>query len=306
VAATPTARDPDARAGPVSESVAARPVAELRPYIVRYSGFRQAGVPPARHAGLPSPYLTLIFTLDQPLTVAAHPDPGQPGGEYVTLAGGLHHAPALITHEGYQSGIQLALSPLGARAFLGIPAGELASIDVDARDVCGHVATEIQQRVQAAASWPDRTAVLDEVLSRRLRAYRRDGGADVSAEVGFAWRRLLASGGTIGVAALAGETGWSGRHLRARFAAEIGLTPKTAARVVRFYRARRLLRRRAGAGARLDLATLAVHCGYYDQAHLDAEFRALAGAPPTTWLAREFRNLQAGRNLQADAEAAQG
>ena len=195
MAATPAARDPDARAGPVSESVAARPVAELRPYIARYSGFRQAGVPSARHAGLPSPYLTLIFTLDQPLTVAARPDPGQPGGEYVTLAGGLHHAPALITHEGYQSGIQLALSPLGARAFLGIPAGELASIDVDAREVCGHVATEIQQRVQAAASWPDRFAVLDEVLSRRLRAYRRDGGADVSAEVGFAWRRLLASEG---------------------------------------------------------------------------------------------------------------
>ena len=77
------------------------------------------------------------------------------------------------------------------------------------------------------------------------------------------------------------------------FAAEIGLTPKAAARVVRFDRARRLLQRRAAASRPLDLAALAAYCGYYDQAHLDAEFRVLAGAPPTTWLAREFRNLQA-------------
>ena len=278
---------------PVSESVAGPPAAELRPFIAGYSGFRQAGVEPARHAGLPSPYLTLIFTLDEPLMVAAHPDPRQPGGEYVTLAGGLHTMPALITHDGYQSGIQVALSPVGARAFLGVQAGDLAHVDVEGDQVCAALATEVQQRVRAAATWPQRFAVLDEVLLRRLRAHRLDGGPDVSAEIGFAWRRLLATRGAIGVSQLAEETGWSDRHLRSRFAAEIGLTPKEAARVVRFHGARRLLQRRAAAGRPLDLAALAVHCGYYDQAHLDAEFGVLAGAPPTTWLAREFRNLQA-------------
>ncbi len=119
-------------------------------------------------------------------------------------------------------------------------------------------------------------------------------------EVGFARQRLLGTGGTISVSALADETGWSGRHLRTRFAAEIGLTPKAAARVVRFDRARRLLQRRAASGRRLDLAALAANCGYYDQAHLDLEFRALAGAPPTTWLEREFRNLQASAVAPAE------
>jgi AraC-like DNA-binding protein len=278
---------------PVTEAVSGLPAAELRPYIAGYSGFRQAGVAPARHAGLPSPYLTLIFTLDGPLTVAAHPDPAQPGGDYVTLAGGLHTAPALVTHEGRQCGIQVALSPLGARAFLGVPAGTLANIDVEASDVCGVLATEIQQRIQGEPTWERRFDVLDEVMSRRLRASRQVGGPEVSAEVGFAWRRLLATKGMAAIAELAEETGWSTRHLRARFAAEFGLTPKAAARVVRFGRARRLLRRRAAAGRPLALATLAAHCGYYDQPHMDTEFRALAGAPPTTWLAREFRNLQA-------------
>jgi AraC-like DNA-binding protein len=276
------------------------PAEPLRRYVARYTGYRQRGLPPARHRGLPSPYLTLIFTLDEPLTIAAHPDPGQPPGEFGALLGGLHSAPALITHEGAQSGIQVALRPLGARALLGLPAGELASLDVPAEAVLGGVCAELRDRVLAAASWPERFAILDEILSRRATA---DTGvatadADVAPEVGWAWRRLLRSGGDVRVSALADETGWSGRHLTSRFRAEIGLTPKAAARVIRFDRARTLLVSSADAGYRL--ADLAADCGYFDQAHLAREFRTLAGCPPSQWLAEEFRNVQAGNWLDGE------
>jgi AraC-like DNA-binding protein len=92
---------------------------------------------------------------------------------------------------------------------------------------------------------------------------------------------------------LAAETGWSDRHLRARFRAEIGLAPKAAARVIRFDRVKRVLHWREVAGEALCLADLAVGCGYFDQAHLDREFAMLAGCSPTRWLAEEFRNIQA-------------
>ena len=108
------------------------PAEPLRPFVAHYTGYRQRGVPRARHRGLPSPFLTLIFTLDEPLVLLAHPDPRQRPGAYGTLLGGLHSAPALITHDGAQSGIQLALRPLGARALLSLPAGELADLDVPA------------------------------------------------------------------------------------------------------------------------------------------------------------------------------
>src|SRR5579875_1721030 len=55
----------------------------------------------------------------------------------------------------------------------------------------------------------------------------------------------------------------------------------------------RPLRPHAAAGPTLLLADLAADCGYYDQAHLAREFRELAGLPPSTWLAEEFRNVQA-------------
>jgi transcriptional regulator GlxA family with amidase domain len=60
----------------------------------------------------------------------------------------------------------------------------------------------------------------------------------------------------------------------------------------RFHRARDLLVRQAATGG-LRLADLAASCGYFDQAHLAREFRALAGCPPSRWLAEEFRNVQA-------------
>jgi AraC-like DNA-binding protein len=273
------------------------PAEPLRRYVAWYTGYRQRWVRPARHRGLPSPYLTLIFTLDEPLTMVAHPDPGQPPGEFGTLLGGLHSAPALIAHEGAQSGIQVALRPLGARALLGLPAGKLADIDVPAEAVLGAVCAELRDRVRAAACWPDRFAILDEILLRLARAGAGPTGTrpDVAPEVGWAWGQLLHSGGVVRVSALAAETGWSGRHLTSRFRAEIGLTPKAAARVIRFSRARHLLvRQLAVAGSDTRLADLAVTCGYFDQAHLAREFRALAGCPPSQWLAEEFRNVQAG------------
>jgi len=289
----------------------------LRRYVAGYTGYRQRGLPPARHRGLPSPYLTLIFTLDEPLTIEAHPDRGQPPGEFGTLLGGLHSVPALITHAGAQSGIQVALRPLGARALLGLPAGELADLDVPAEAVLGGVCVELRDRIRLAAGWPERFAVLDEILLRRAAeadalspdALRSGAlGPDaVSPEVSWAWRRLLRDGGALRVSVLAAGTGWSGRHLTSRFRAEIGLTPKAAARVIRFDRARKLLVRNlasttADAGYRLAhhrlapyrLADLAADCGYFDQAHLAREFRALAGCPPSQWLAEEFRNVQAG------------
>jgi hypothetical protein len=121
-----------------------RPVAVLRPFIAWYGGYRQAGVQPGVHRGLPSPYLTFIVTFDEPLTMAMHVNPDQSPGQYETLIGGLRSPPALIAHEGSQSGIQLSLHPFGARALFGLPAGELAGIDLHAVDVMGPIAAELQ------------------------------------------------------------------------------------------------------------------------------------------------------------------
>jgi AraC-like DNA-binding protein len=272
----------------VSDHVSRTPSPLLRGLVDSYAGYRDVGVPPAQHRGLPSPGLTVIVTLDDTLTIAQHPDPAQAAARFDTLVGGLHTRPALITHEGRQSGIQFGLSPLGSRAVLGMPAAELAGLDVHGHDVLGGFAAELRDRLRAAATWDDRFAILDRALLSRVRL--ADERAGISAEVLRAWQRLLRSGGTARAPDLAAETGWSDRHLRAKFRAETGLSPKAAARVIRFCRARRILKRRALAGESFRLAELAASFGYFDQAHLDREFGLLAGCSPTTWVATEFHN----------------
>ncbi|WP_346620746.1 helix-turn-helix domain-containing protein [Blastococcus montanus] len=280
------------------ESVVHRPHPALRPYVAAAVGYRHEGFPPGEHLGLPSPWLTVVVAIDDPLEMAAHPDPAQAPGAFDTLVGGLHTRPARIVHPGRQAGIQLSLTPCGARALLGSPAGALASLDVPLTELLGAAGTELVDRVRAADGWPARFAALEAVLLRRLRPVA------VPAEVREAWRLTTAAGGRLPVGEVARRIGWSPRHLEQRFRAETGLGPKQAARVVRFDRARRALAARVAAGGAPDLAALAVGTGFTDQAHLTREWRAFAGLPPTRWLAAEFGYVQDTAALAAALSSA--
>ena len=277
-----------------SQFVPHRPHPALRGLVADAVGYAQEGLAAGTHRGLPSPTLTLVVTLDEPLDVAAHPDPAQAPGRYDALLGGLHTTPALIRHPGSQAGLQLSLPPLAARRLLGVPAGELAALDVDLADVLGPAGSELVDRVRAAGSWPARFAAAEDVLRRAA------GDGDPAPEVAEAWRLTLAGGGRLRVADVARRVGWSERHLTARFRAETGLAPKEAARVVRFDRARRAL----ATSPRPGLAELAAATGYADQAHLTREWRALTGLSPLRWLAAEFGFVQDDARTRGPGSAA--
>jgi AraC-like DNA-binding protein len=268
---------------PVLDAAVGRPAPTLRRHLDRYLGYRYAGFPPGIHRGLPSRSLTVILSLGRPVEIAAMPDPAQAPGSYQAFVGGLHAAPATVAHDGDQYGISLELRPFAARTLFGVPAGALAGSVVDLTDLLGPRATRLTERLAAAPGWRARFAVLDDELTGAAA-----DGPDPPAEVAWAWRRLLGSGGAAEVGALAAEVGWSRRHLAQRFRAELGLPPKLLGRVLRFERACRLLRR----DRRPGLAEVAASCGYYDQAHLTRDWREFAGCPPTAWLAQELPSVQ--------------
>ncbi|MGP3922035.1 helix-turn-helix domain-containing protein [Streptomyces sp. 8N616] len=263
----------------VTDSAAGLPAPALRPYVRRYLGYRYLGYPPGTHLGLPSGWVTVVVSLGEPTRVAR--TPGERTTAHPALAGGLHTAPVGIAHDGDQYGVQLELSPLGCRTLLGLPAAGIAAAVVDLSELLGPaVVRDLPERMAAGSTWAERFAVLGEALGRAAAA--RDT-AVVAPEVAYAWRRVRQSGGAVRVGALAADIGWSRRHLTSRFAAEFGLTPKDAARVVRFERAKSMLCQ----PARPSLAETAAACGYYDQSHLAREWRDLVGMPPSAWLAAE-------------------
>jgi AraC-like DNA-binding protein len=282
-----------------NEWVTRLPAPPLRPFVDRYIGYRLVGFPPGLHRGLPSRHLTFMVSIGDAIDVVAQTDPGQAPGRYGFVLGGLQARPALIAHGGDQEGVAVELTPLGCRGLLGLPAATLWNLSLEAGEVLGPAAAELRERLHLAPGWDARFAACDVVLGR-LAAGVRGRRAEAAAGVREAWRVVVASGGTVPVADLAAHVGWSRRHLGERFAAEFGLSPKLAARVVRFERARWMLQSRAsargsgsgsGSGSgerhRPGLADVAAACGYYDQPHLNRDFAELAGCSPLEWLAAE-------------------
>lgn len=213
----------------VVEMVSGTPAPPLRAFIGSYVGYRQERVTQRLHRGLPSRHLTIVLSLDRPLDIAAMPDPATTPGSFWALVGGLHAAPVMIQHDGNQHGVHIELTPLGTRALLGLPAGALASTVVDLTGLLGRRAVELTDRLHAGRTWTERFRIIDDVLIRAASEPR-----EPPAEVSQAWRLLLDRAGMVEVAALAGEVGWSRRHLTERFRSELGLSPKVAALVLRF------------------------------------------------------------------------
>ncbi|WP_026313957.1 AraC family transcriptional regulator [Actinomadura flavalba] len=260
--------------------VGARPVPALRRYVDSYVGFDLRGLPAGVHSGPPSRVLTAVISLSDPLELAAGVGDGSPVTRFDSVAAGLMDRSVAIHHDGRQLGVKVALTPLGARAVYGVPAAALAQRLVPLDEILGAPGVELTDRLRAASTWAARFAVLDEVL---LRAVGRGSGGDparrMRPEVAEAWRRLVAARGRVQVGAVAAELGWSRRHLTERFRGELGLSPKSVARVLRFEHAHDL----ATARDRLPWAEVATIAGYADQSHLVRDWSVFTGRTPTAW-----------------------
>src|SRR4051812_24903063 len=239
----------------------------LRPYVGDLTGYAYRGPQRDLHCGLPSRYLTIVISLDEPLGIAL---PDSPVEKFQTVVGGLHSTAVQIGDSPNVAGIQLALTPAGSRALLGLPPGELGATVLDVDTLLGMSAQEVGERLRATPHWHERFDIVEQLM---LESWRDEPIGEPRAELGWAWHRLCESAGGIGVQEVAGEVGWSRRHLTEQFRAEYGLTPKVAARVLRFERAIWWLK----ANPRTRLADLAAGVGYADQAHLTREWHAIAG-----------------------------
>lgn len=118
----------------VADGAAALPTPALRPLVQRYHGYRYLGFAPGVHRGLPSPSVTVVLSLGPPTLITDHVDAPEPLRRFSTLVGGLGTQAVGIHHDGNQYGVQLDLTPLGARRLLGLPAGELSGSTVALED----------------------------------------------------------------------------------------------------------------------------------------------------------------------------
>lgn len=176
--------------------------------------------------------------------------------------------------------VRLRIRPGRARALLGLSISELVDRAVPLGALWGESADHLARELVDLGH--DSGLVLKHIETRLLDHLAAQAPRDL-------WRSDLLHSATQAMSArgpsqpeplraIAGHLSISERHLRNLFAGEVGLSPKRFARIDRL---RSVL---ADAGRR-QWAQLANDTGYYDQAHMIAEFRAMMGVPPGAFVA---------------------
>ena len=148
--------------------------------------------------------------------------------------------------------------------------GSEAQVFADAATVEQHIEGARSLGVRAVGRWGTHGG---EHCCWKI-AHHRQGFRDVWIAVSAA---MLANAS---VTSVAGNLGVSARHLRRVFRETLGVSPKTFAKLTRFQRALRAARQDGHA----SWANIAADSGYYDQAHLIAEFRTLTCVTPQVLL----------------------
>lgn len=264
------------------------------PGVAAMVGYRGLDVPDTVHLGLPSASLTFILSLDEGVEAADTLDRVAHARPNPILLSGLHLRASHVHQRPGQAGVQLAVHPLAARALFGAPSRELSVSDYDGADLLGRRAAEVQDRLTGAKGWAEAFALISRYL---ITQYRDHEAVTPRNEVCHAWYLMERTHGRIPVDALAREVGVSARHLGTLFRREVGRPPKTVAMLMRFEHARALITESVRRHGHVDLARVAAEAGYADQAHLSGEFVRFVGAPPSAWLAGEFRNIQDGAHI---------
>ncbi|MEV0761780.1 helix-turn-helix domain-containing protein [Nocardia sp. NPDC050435] len=237
---------------------------------VRMAGFRDRGATPEGHRAIPHPAVTLLLEFGSSTPLVDTTTGARRAGSLVAAAG----PAALWVHGDQVECIQIRLSPVVARAILGVSPAELEGAVVPLDELWGREARRICEQLSETGSWAGRFALTEALLARRRST------ATVDPEIAWCWRQLTRSRGRIRVGTLAADVGWSRKRLWSRFDAQLGMPPKRAAGLIRFDHAAHLLA--AGMGA----ARAAAESGYADQPHLHRDVAAFTGLTPSA-LARE-------------------
>ncbi|MFF2554412.1 helix-turn-helix domain-containing protein [Nocardia sp. NPDC058058] len=242
---------------------------------VAMAGFADRGSTPPDLRLIPHPAVTLLLVLGG--SIAVEDTAGQRHRGSFVIGPGFGEVLRTLEVRAVDC-LQVRLPPMIAHTVLGPAAADLDASVVPLDALLGPEANRMCERLNNFQTWNARFAWTDAWLTRRYTAV----APRVHPEVMWAWRRIADDRGSIRIEPLATELGWSRKRLWSRFHAQLGLTPKRAASLIRFDHAVH------GLVAGRPPAEVAADNGYTDQSHLHREIRAFTGLTPATVIREPF------------------
>lgn len=241
-----------------------KPVAPLSDLVEAIWYFAGAQASPGKERILPDGRMQLLIDLR---------DEGSRGLEEIGLSG-VYSEPCVIDTPAHAQIMGVSFKPGGAFPFFTNPASELANSYVPLEALWRAAAAELRERLLGETALPNRFRLIENYLL--LQAVRP---LKLHPAVAFALREFHRSPMS-SIAGVIDRTGFSNRRFIQLFSTEVGLNPKIFCRLLRFRRALKRLYR----DDQIELADLALACGYYDQAHFSNDFKTFSGYSPTTYL----------------------
>jgi len=236
------------------------PSADLSTWIAHYWMIQWdlRGCEPHVAESLPHPNIHVIF---------------EPNASVIS---GVHTKKFSRVLEGQSQVFGIKFKPGAFRPFLKFPTSKLANRMVSVRSIFSDDkdVDALQVIVLSSRSEDERVKAADKFF--RARMPEPDKTLELAGQL---VERILQEREIKTVDDLAGRTGIGKRSLQRMFSEYVGVSPKW---VIRRYRLHELIER-SHSGDEPDWSQLALELGYFDQAHLINDFRALTGYSPTEY-----------------------
>lgn len=163
--------------------------------------------------------------------------------------------------------------PGGAAPFLGMSVSETAGRHLELEDVWGSGARALREQLIVAVKRPGQRMfeLIERALLARMDIRRLPHPAAI-----YTILQLSAPPALTRIEHVRSGTGYSSKRFIELFRESVGITPKMYSRIRRFQSVIERLSR----GLDVEWAHVAADSGYYDQSHLNRDFRCFAGVTP--------------------------
>lgn len=192
--------------------------------------------------------------------------------ETVTVTGQIEES-YTVNAIGHLAMFSITFQPVGAMVFFNLPLNELHELVVPWRDLGNEDVNYLEDQLYRGVDFNSRVRIMENYLLEKL---TRKPQLD-------RWRRMYdclnninARKARIGIEELSDLSCLSKKQFERTFNTSIGITPKRFLRIVRFQHSIHQRQK----DPKITLTELAHRCGYFDQSHMNRDFRQISGMSP--------------------------
>ncbi|MFN8256324.1 MAG: AraC family transcriptional regulator [Bacteroidales bacterium] len=170
-----------------------------------------------------------------------------------------------------------------AYPFVEMPMNELTDFVVDGELVMSNEILNMRETLLECSTAQQKFQFAEKYLTKSFA-----GKLVLNPFIDYSVNLILKNPHQLSISHLSGKVGYSQKHFIKIFRENVGLTPKSFLKIIRFQKAIREIEAKKFA----DWTEIAFESGYYDQAHFINDFKAFSGFTPNQYLKMqsEFTN----------------